>query len=459
MTANLAVKIGIAVLVLVAGALAGTRILRGGEATVVPVGEPSSAAADALSPETAAAIGIEADTPADTLRTVLGRFEETSARLGAIEDTNSALRAENEDLRTMRESIVDEVGASLRDDLDGLRGDLETLVAAARVAVEGGRGGAPGGPDLGGGPGIGGTGAGGAAPAGRPADLVWIRPLGDQAAGVAGLAPWTDGGGAFPAEPGGEEGPPPPRPVYTVPRNSTLVGARAFTALVGRVPVGEEARVVDPYFFKVLVGRDNLAANGHEMPGLAYAVASGRSIGDWTLGCVSGEVTSMTFVFADGRIATVPPAEDVSAGGGGGSRVRLGSLSDDYGNPCVPGRRVTNAGPYLLQSVGALTLGAAAEGAAAAQTATVAGSGVAGAVTVVDGDVGGYAAGRGLSGAAEEVARWVARRQAREYDAVYVPPGARVGVHVEEELRIDYDPGGRMVDHEGGGGVRHRALD
>ena len=295
----------------------------------------------------------------------------------------------------------------------------------------------------------------------RSAGTVWLRPMAAEAAG-AGLLPWGEGpAGAIPIRKEGErEDAPPARPVYTIPKNATLVGARAFTALIGRVPVGEEARVTDPYFLKLLLGRDNLAANGHEIPELAYAVASGEAIGDWTMGCVSGEVTSVTFVFADGRIATVPEARDVSEGGTGTRAVRLGGLSDDHGNPCVAGERITNAASYLGQSAAALTLGAAAEGLAAAQTHTYAGGGGGAATTAVDGDLSRYAAGRGLSGAAQEVARWLRERQAQEYDAVYVPPGARVAVHVDEELRIDYDPAGRLVRHEDAVTTgRRRALD
>ncbi|MYE11438.1 MAG: TIGR03752 family integrating conjugative element protein [Gammaproteobacteria bacterium] len=328
--------------------------------------------------------------------------------------------------------------ADARAEIAGLRDEIERLLRSAPATARGGTDGEA-----------------------RKAGTVWIRPLEHEAAG-GGLLPWGEGpAGAVPIKKDGErEEAPPVRPVYTIPKNATLIGARAFTALIGRVPVGEEARVTDPYFFKLLIGRDNLAANGHEIPEIAYAVASGEAVGDWTLGCVSGDVTSLTFVFADGRVATVPEARDVSEGGTGTRAVRLGGLSDDHGNPCVAGERITNAGAYLGQSAAALTLGAAAEGLAAAQTTAYAG-GVAGtAATVVDGDLGRYAAGRGLSGAAQEVARWLRARQAQEYDAVYVAPGARVAVHVDEELRIDYDPAGRLLRHEDAVTAgRHRALD
>ena len=406
----------------------------------------------ALDPDTAAALGIEGDTPDDTVRTLIASVRETNERLATLEDANRSLREENARLREMRAGVVAEVTRDLDGAVARLREENRAVVADAREEVSGLKAeierllrSAP---------------VGSARDGPGEAGTVWLAPL-EAAPEGAGLLPWGEGpAGAVPLKKDDEGAEaPPPRPVYTIPKNATLVGARAFTALIGRVPVGEEARVTDPYFFKLLVGRDNLAANGHEVPELAHAVASGEAIGDWTLGCVSGDVTSMTFVFLDGRIVTVPEARDVSEGGAGTRAVRLGALSDDHGNPCVAGERITNASSYLAQGAAALTLGAAAEGLAAAQTRVHAG-GLAGALAVVDGDIGRFAAGRGLSGAAEEVARWLRARQAQEYDAVYVPPGARVAVHVDEELRIDYDPSGRRVRHEeDGNGGRHRALD
>ena len=453
MSANLLVKAAIGAVVLAMVAVAVTRCSRDEAASV---GVAPTVGGEPLAPETAAALGIEGDTPDDIVRTLIANVRETNERLATLEGANDDLRDENAGLRNMRESVVAEVAGELSDEaarlreenrdvvedaraeIAGLRDEIERLLRSAPAAARGGRDGDA-----------------------RKTGTVWIRPLEHEAAGT-GLLPWGEGpAGAVPIRKDGErEEAPPVRPVYTIPKNATLVGARAFTALIGRVPVGEEARVTDPYFFKLLIGRDNLAANGHEIPELAYAVASGEAVGDWTLGCVSGDVTSLTFVFADGRIATVPEARDVSEGGTGTRAVRLGGLSDDHGNPCVAGERITNAGAYLGQSTAALTLGAAAEGLAAAQTTAYAG-GIAGtSTTVVDGDLGRYAAGRGLSGAAQEVARWLRARQAQEYDAVYVAPGARVAVHVDEELRIDYDPAGRLLRHEDAVTAgRHRALD
>ena len=452
MNPNLLVKVAVGVVLAVVVMLMVVRCSRDDAASV---SGPPVVGGEALAPETAAALGIEGDTPDDTVRTLIASVRETNVRLARIESANVALRDDNARLRDMRASVVAEVKRDLVDEAARLREENRGVVADARDEVSGLKAEIE---RL-----VRDTPLAGAVPAARdaPAGTVWLPPLEAEAAG-AGLLPWGGGpAGAIPIGKDAErEAAPPARPVHTIPKNATLVGARAFTALIGRVPVGEDARVTDPYFFKLLIGRDNLAANGHEIPELAYAVASGEAIGDWTLGCVSGDVTSLTFVFADGRIVTVPEPRDVATGSGGTRAVRLGGLSDDFGNPCVAGERITNAASYLGQGAAALTLGAAAEGLAAAQTRTYAG-GIAGtATTVVDGDLGRYAAGHGLSGAAQEVARWLRARQAQEYDAVYVPPGARVAVHVDEELRIDYDPAGRRVDHEEADiAGRHRALD
>ena len=453
MKGNLLVKGGVAV---VLAAVVMMVVVRCSRDEAAAVGVAPTVGGQPLAPETAAALGIEGDTPEDTVRTLIANVRGTNERLAALEAANEALRGDNARLRDLRASVVAEVTRSLgdesarlreenrgvvadaREEVSGLKAEIERLLRRAPAAVRG---------------------AGGER-SGAPRTL-WLAPMEREAAG-AGVMPWGDGpAGAIPIrKDGGREDAPPVRPVHTIPKNATLVGARAFTALIGRVPVGEEARVTDPYFFKLLIGRDNLAANGHEIPELAYAVASGEAIGDWTLGCVAGDVTSLTFVFADGRIVTVPEARDVSEGAAGTRAVRLGGLSDDHGNPCVAGERITNAGAHLAQSAAALTLGAAAEGLAAAQARTYVGGPVGAAATVVDGDLGRYAAGRGLSGAAQEVARWLRERQAQSYDAVYVPPGARVAVHVDEELRIDYDPAGRLVRHEDAVTAgRHRALD
>ncbi|MCP4846275.1 MAG: TIGR03752 family integrating conjugative element protein, partial [Actinomycetia bacterium] len=133
-----------------------------------------------------------------------------------------------------------------------------------------------------------------------------------------------------------------PKPVYTVPRNATLIGSTAMTALVGRVPV--QGQVRDPMPFKVITGANNLAANGLRVPGVQGMVWSGTAIGDWTLACVTGRLDSVTFVFDDGTIRTLSSDDRQQ---GGGADKPLGWISDAQGIPCVSGERKTNAPAFL----------------------------------------------------------------------------------------------------------------
>ncbi len=150
--------------------------------------------------------------------------------------------------------------------------------------------------------------------------------------------------------------------VYTLPENSTLTGSRAMTALLGRVPVN--GTVTDPYPFKILVGRDNLTANGIELPDVEGAVVSGTTSGDWTLSCVRGQVNSITFVFADGTVRTLPQA-DVNGTTNSNQQAKngnnaggIGWISDEDGIPCISGTRKSNASTYLPTIFGLAAAGA-----------------------------------------------------------------------------------------------------
>src|SRR5690606_18944269 len=78
-------------------------------------------------------------------------------------------------------------------------------------------------------------------------------------------------------------------PYYTIPARATGFDAVALTALIGRVPVS--GSVVDPFPVKLVLGQDNLAANGYHIPGLDGIILDGIAKGDWTLGCVSVQLT------------------------------------------------------------------------------------------------------------------------------------------------------------------------
>ena len=92
---------------------------------------------EALAPETAAALGIEGDTPDDTVRTLIASVRETNARLARLEDANRTLRDDNARLRNLRASVVAEVTGSLADEAARLREENRGVVADAREEVSG----------------------------------------------------------------------------------------------------------------------------------------------------------------------------------------------------------------------------------------------------------------------------------------------------------------------------------
>ncbi|RUS67745.1 hypothetical protein CUZ56_00222 [Saezia sanguinis] len=245
-----------------------------------------------------------------------------------------------------------------------------------------------------------------------------------------------------------------PRPVYTVPANATLMGSVAMTALIGRIPV--DGTVTDPYPFKVLVGPDNLTANGIEIPDVAGAVMSGNASGDWTLSCVRGQIHSITFVFNDGTIRTYPPstgssqASNRSSNNSAGFTGGLGWISDPYGIPCVSGERKSNAQQYLSTQALITAAGAGAASLIKDEGGNFSYANPDGTVGTV-GITGNEAAGQILMGGVRDMSKWVNRLYGEAFAAVYVQPGAQVAIHINEQIAIDFDETGRKVDHTLGG--------
>lgn len=244
-------------------------------------------------------------------------------------------------------------------------------------------------------------------------------------------------------------------PYATIPPDATLIGATSLTALIGRVPKNDQ--VVDPIKFKLVLGQENLAANGFLIPGLQGMVLSGRAIGDATFSCTRGFITSALFVFDDGTISStrIDGASQSSGSGSGLSNNTLGYLSDPYGNPCLPGKYVTNAPKNLFLSAGAQGLAGVAAGAAELQTTTTRAGGTNSSSTQVDGNPFAFLAGRAGSNAFQEISRQVSEYQSDQWDAVYLPAGQSVVVHIEEMLEIDRNPQGRRLWY----GNQHHTLE
>lgn len=431
-----------------------------------------------LTPEQVRAMGIQGDTPIDTLRTLVTTVKSNERRMdGLISDKDRQLKEKEEQINGRINDAVNNEARKLQEQIADLKMqlfDMATLVnnkpatqeSTPQVEAQ---------PNTVTNKGFGTAGdklpiGGASMPNVDTSGMYWVEPSdqisldtsgklvsgntvatkfgfpndfkGGQSAGnneKKGLPffPETDSVTNSQGMGGNSRGKSQITPVYTVPSNSTFLNSIALTGLIGRIPI--DNKVSDAYPFKVLIGRENLIANGIELPDVEGAIVSGTATGDWTLSCVRGDVKSMTFVFNDSRIVST------SNKGSGNNSEKIGWLSDSSGIPCVPGERKTNAPEYLGTNFFLAAASAAAQGFSQSQTTTVVdGSSVIGAVT---GDQGKFILGQAIGGGLKESADWFRKRFAENFDAVYVPPGHRVAIHIEKEIEIDYNAQGRKVKY------------
>ncbi|ERT11280.1 TIGR03752 family integrating conjugative element protein [Photorhabdus temperata] len=441
-----------------------------------------------LSPGELRTLGIEGDTPEDTLRTLIGALRSIRVQQAALEKQNTQLLTDNEKWRNGSQSITDQINqavAGAREETEKqqqvLKAEQQTLFSRLDQLTS----------QLGKGISTGHSIVERDMPLGLGLDnvdqrinsdkdgLVWITPQ-----DVLPIDPQTAMNGQsatsrFPIsfledntlnrqkteydritknQQLSTDGRTDEfiRPVYTLPENTTLVGSQAMTALLGRVPVND--KVTDPYPFKILIGKDNLTANGIELPDVEGAIVSGTATGDWTLSCVRGNVTSLTFIFTDGTVRTVPKSDSRTNGShhvqdnNGGS---IGWLSDDNGIPCISGTRKSNASSYL-PTLFALSGGTAAGDVLSQSQLTTQTNGYGGARSSLTGDAGKAVLGQAAAGGFKAVSEWVKARYGQTFDAVYVTPGARVAVHITQQIPIDYEGRGRRVKYNFGLGQEVR---
>lgn len=430
--------------------------------------------ASRLTPEEAKALGIEGDTPHDTVATLVAQVRQLRTELQTALSDNKVQRDENQRLRQREGAIDQRIQSALDSERDQLHQDRQQL-SHERQQTQGllqqlqqrlDAIGQEGHTDL---P----VGLGLEPSDGLPGDtLRWIEPEDRRDDGQSRSSGTADNSGSFsfptrfgPAQKTLEStasaaGVPETTAVYTVPTNSTLMGSIAMTALIGRVPI--DGTVNDPYPFKVLIGRDNLTANGIDIPDVAGAVVSGTASGDWTLSCVRGQIRSVTFVFEDGTIRTLPKDDERGGNrqnsGGSNTQDGLGWISDPHGIPCVSGQRRSNAQQYLGTQALITAAGAGVASlidADSGQVSYMSSDGSLGTVGIGANE----AMGRILAGGVQDMSAWVNKLYGQAFAAVYVKPGAQVAVHLEQPLTLDYDPAGRRVDHRLGGLPHAQDLD
>jgi len=410
-----------------------------------------------LSRDEMQALGIEGDTPRDTVATLVAQVKQLRGELQGALKSNQQEKAENERLRQREGAIDQRVQSALQDGREQLaetQRQTRGLIEELQQRME-----SLGNTDLPVGLGLEDSDSQGLV----RDQLIWIEPEDGRDPANKPYKPLAFPTSFGPAQKTLEDTAArldsaskalrketALQPVYTVPANATLMGSVAMTALIGRVPV--DGTVNDPYPFKVLIGPDNLTANGIDLPEVAGAVVSGTASGDWTLSCVRGQIRSLTFVFRDGTVRTVPSKGAKRANDNdeqnGDTRQGLGWISDPYGIPCVAGERRSNAQQYLGSQA---LITAAGAGAASliqgnnSMTYTSPGNPL-GTVGITTNE----ALGRILAGGVQEMAQWVNKLYGQAFAAVYVQPGAQVAVHIERAIMVDYNPSGRRVDHNRG---------
>ena len=199
----------------------------------------------------------DADTPADTIKTLTANVAAMTAEVEALRQDNTTLRNENRQLLNNRAQIEENVTTRVKRELlsrehdqearqrmdSSVLSSLTARVDALSQSLSHGKPGQGAG-DIPVGLGFDSGGAGAAPVAG----LVWINPLDaidDDASAANGngllhqVRQSTGGALSSAREQTGNIARELDtlQPVYTVPRNATLIGSTAMTALVGRVPV------------------------------------------------------------------------------------------------------------------------------------------------------------------------------------------------------------------------------
>ncbi len=223
-------------------------------------------------------------------------------------------------------------------------------------------------------------------------------------------------------------------PYFTIPSNTNLFEVTALSALVGRIPINGAVR--EPYRATYVINKENLAANGFDIPELHGMMVSGNVVGDWNLKCNKVELDSATFIFEDGTVW--------EEGGDPDDRRVFGDVVDEIGFPCVSGKWVSNAPAYLSQQVGLTALQAGADAYANAEIQQLATD--QGIVSSID-NAGAYALGSITTNSVAEIKKWLTERQQNSFDAIVTGAGQKGIIRLNRQLLIFYSEDGNRIRH------------
>lgn len=126
-----------------------------------------------------------------------------------------------------------------------------------------------------------------------------------------------------------------PTPFYTIPPDSWATGVIIEQPLIGVIP--NNRSVLNPQTVTFAIGKKNLAANNWRLPAAitgiqGTAICQGVFV-TFSQSYVECDVTSLTFIFKDGRITTIKGTKDEP----------LGKITTSYGSPYIPGKYHGNA--------------------------------------------------------------------------------------------------------------------
>jgi hypothetical protein len=245
-------------------------------------------------------------------------------------------------------------------------------------------------------------------------------------------------------------------PFYTIPENTALVNVRPLQPLIGVIPT--DGTVIDPETILFTVGKKGLLANNWQLPPALKGVqgsATCMGVFNFDHSAVKCNITSLTFIFPDGRVQTVTSEADKP----------LGKLTDEWGNDYILGTYEGNA-VYAASGTG-LFSGLQGWGGAFANSQVDTQSNSAGTFSMTTfKNANAYAGGEAIQSSAQAMNQWWQQLLKSTTNYVYVNNvNAKtkqfliLNAVINQSIDIDYNPTNRKVIYEHQDNNKNNSLD